>query len=212
MRNKPINPFTGFWPARTWQLIVVLVVVGLGVVASVALASSGSDQPSAAAGTSEATIEGFAILSRARTSADDPSSYVAQFSGANMTLARRAQGFVSGEAWVVPRSGSICLVAESNTGLNGGAVCNEASAALTGHMAFYATNPKAPGAVFVAGLVRDGVTDVSLHIKTASGSESTQTLPVHENVYMDEVLGTVSTITENGPTPVSVPIKAEAAE
>ncbi len=131
-----------------------------------------------------------------------------------MALARRAQGSAGGEAWVIPRSGSLCLVAESTTGLNGGAVCADDRAALSGQMAFYASNPQAPGAVFVAGLVPDGVTNVVLHMRgpAASGSTSTQALTVHENVYMDEVHSSISSITENGPAPVSIPIGAEASE
>jgi hypothetical protein len=194
---------------RTWLLMVALTA-GASTIAVLALIGSGSGRSNANAGSDEANaLKAFAIIRRSHTAADDPTPYVAEFSGANMAMARRALGFTSGEAWVARRVGSLCLVAESTTGPNGAAVCDDDKSALAGRMVLWATNPEAPGEVFIAGLVPDATTNVTLSVTDTSRTVS-RTLPVHENVFMDEIRGSVFHITENGPEPVRVPINAVA--
>ncbi len=53
----------------------------------------------------------------------------------------------------------------------------------------------ASAANFVAGLVPDGVKHVAIH----ESRGSTITLSVHENVYMDETIGHVNSVTFIGP-------------
>ncbi len=54
-----------------------------------------------------------------------------------------------------------------------------------------ASNPSAPNKVFLAGLVPDGVASVTANLVDGS----TETLPVSENVYMQEVSDELQSVT-----------------
>ena len=197
-----------WFPRRRSWFAVAGLMSSLALAGGVALAAGGSPNAGPVPpgeGTALATTPGsadlaaFGILRREGTSTDafSPRSPVALSgaSGANLALARRAVGFTSGEAWVVPGKGAVCLVAESTTGPNGGAACGEDSQVTLGRLMQIAHSATAPGMQFVSGLVPDGVGSVSVHL--ADGT--VDVLPVHENVYMGEVHGTVSSVSFSGP-------------
>jgi hypothetical protein len=185
--------------------VVALAVLALAVAgAGIGLGSSGSSAPfqpplsqsgALATAPDSASLAAFGIMRRSRTSADDLSSHAAgglsSASGANLALSRKAEGFTNGEAWVIPGIGNECLWAESTTAQNGGAVCDGDATATTGHLMLEATSPSAPGKVFIAGLVPDGIPSVAVNLEDGS----TVTLPVHENVYMQEITGELKSIT-----------------
>jgi hypothetical protein len=186
------------------MLLVGAVLVGGIGIASGATGTSPSSQPpfsearNLATGPDAASVAAFSIMRRPRTSGDDLSSRVigglSIASGANMALSRRAYGFADGEAWVIPGIGNVCLWAESTTASNGGATCSGDATATAGHVMFQATSPSAPGKVFIAGLVPDGVSSV-----TATLVDNTSVvLPVHENVYMQEIGGKVQSVSVGG--------------
>ncbi|HEY1688220.1 MAG TPA: hypothetical protein VGF95_05085 [Solirubrobacteraceae bacterium] len=144
------------------------------------------------------------ILRSARTAYDVvPSSLVpflanslfAGANGANFGLARRAQGFSSGAAWVVPGAGNVCLVAVSALSTAGqvpkdaeiAADCKPDRLISEGALAYSGGDDK-PDEVFVAGLVPDGVGTVMA--KLAGGGE--EELTVHDNVYMAALNGSAS--------------------
>lgn len=137
--------------------------------------------------------------------------------GVNPALSRQAAGIPSGSAWVLPGNGKICLIAENAQGLamtakemspgsttlqpvgripgaNGATGCTDDATAATGWSAGASESGDAPGLVYTAGLVPDGVHQVTIH--TASGAIS---VPVHENVYVAEVIGWPSTVSFKGP-------------
>jgi len=114
-------------------------------------------------------------------------------SGANFELSRRAQGFASGAAWVIPAAASVCVVAdarltprsESVPGSNGAAGCEPNGAIPTGKLMVSSSTAREPDVTLVAGLVPDGVEAITA--KSPGGR--TWTIPVHENVYMASVTG-----------------------
>jgi len=137
--------------------------------------------------------------------------------GVNPSLSRRAEGFTSGAAWVIPGNGTICLIASNAQGLamasehlapgsttpkrivrvpgaNGGAACTTGSNASKGWSAGTGGTSESPGMIFTAGIVPDGVADVTVNL--AGGG--TLTLPVHENVYMAEIHGWPSSVSFTG--------------
>jgi hypothetical protein len=144
--------------------------------------------------------------------------------GVNPSLSRRAGGFASGAAWVIPGNGTICLITANEAGLtmaskqmapgattpapvahvpgaNGVAGCTSDSAAARGWSAGTGGTSELPGITFTAGIVPDGVRSVTA-ILTGRGSVS---LPVHENVYMAEVHGWPGSISFTGPAgPVTI--------
>lgn len=138
------------------------------------------------------------VLRRVQSSCDaipaEVSGSVTNASGANPALARRARGLRGGAAWVVPGSGDVCLIAEAKSGTNGGASCAADEAADSGVLTLETRSAQAPGVIFVAGMVPDGVSNVTLTLEGGT----TQVLPVHENVYMHEVDGTPVAVTLSG--------------
>jgi len=144
--------------------------------------------------------------------------------GVNPSLSRRAEGFPSGAAWVIPGNGTICLIADNAQGLEmvseqlapgsttpspapripgaGGATgCTTDSSAAKGWSAGTSGTRESPGMIFTAGIVPDGVAAVTVSV-TGRGSLS---LPVHENVYMAEVHGWPSSVSFTGPAgPVTI--------
>lgn len=180
--------------------MALLAVCGL-TVGGISLASGSSENndaaftpPASATGQlatapDAASLAAFSIMRRPRTEADNlPSSAVgglSSASGANLALARKAEGFTADEAWVIPGIGNECLWAKSTTGKNGGATCDGDASATAGELMIEAESPSSPGKVFIAGLVPDGISSVA--VRLVGGS--TDTLPVHENVYMQEITG-----------------------
>lgn len=164
------------------------------------------------------------ILRRAQVASDALDSYDSHAlaasptgggDGANVSLARRAQGFTSGAAWVIPANdGNICLITENAQavemtseprpwdheiripGANGVTDCEPASQVNTGWPLAYGSTADGPARMdFTAGIVPDGVSQVSVTV--ADGDSLT--LPVHENVWMGQVPGTPVSATFNGP-------------
>lgn len=173
---------------------------GVGLASGSSGSSAPFQPPTSASGAlatapDSASTAAFGIMRRPRTSADDISSTaiggLSSASGANITLARRARGFNNGEAWAIPGIGNECLWAESKTAKNGGAVCDGDATATTGGLMLEASNPSAPNKVFLAGLVPDGVASVTANLVDGS----TETLPVSENVYMQEVSDELQSVT-----------------
>jgi hypothetical protein len=136
------------------------------------------------------------VLRRAQTPADRiPPAIGAGLSegvlgggfGANIGLARRASGLTAGAAWVVPGDGSACLVANSASDANGGAICAASDRVNAGGLEMQSGTRRAPGVVFVAGVAPDGVSRVTLQL--AGGAADV--VAVRDNVYMAEVHGAV---------------------
>ncbi len=110
---------------------------------------------------------------------------------------RTANGRETGEGWVLPGNERVCVITASATNeYQGGAACVQDSAAASGDLALEGGTTKAPGMEFVAGLVPDGVANVTLH----ASDGSTMTVPVTGNMYMQEVEGWVTDITFEGPS------------
>lgn len=195
-----------------WSAAVVVALAGssvAGVAASGASSTSAprSVPPSTSAGTGVADVvphvdaQALRALSRPRTEADGiPAGIAPAFSaasGANVDLSRKVET-PNGDAWLVPGTSSLCLVAD------GGAVCVPAESAAEGGLAQeggvegagpiklseFDSAPKE-----VSGVVPNGVDTVTVHLVNGTSS----TLTVHENVYMGVVGGAVSEVTFTGP-------------
>lgn len=138
--------------------------------------------------------------------------------GVNPSLSRRAEGFASGAAWVIPGNGTICLIADNAQGLamaseqlapgattpaavaripgaDGATGCTTDSTAAKGWSAGAGGTRESPGMTFTAGIVPDGVAAVTVSL-AGGGSLS---LLVHENVYMAEIHGWPSSVSFTGP-------------
>jgi hypothetical protein len=139
--------------------------------------------------------------------------------GASLGLARLAQESHGVGAWVIPANGGlVCLdaasVAASGPFQAGGPACKPVSA--MSHGAIYEAlgsnasqgepTPTHPRPTLLAGLVPDGVTSVTLNL---SGGV-TESIPVHNNVYMAtlDATGTLAGYENLGesPPPASVPM------
>jgi hypothetical protein len=208
--------------SRLWlrrPLILAIVLVGASASAgALALAGTfdgGTISPQAwVAGQRvqpEATIppdqaSDLAILRRPRVAADALSE--AQASeltnspeaayGPNPSLSRSAQGLSAGAAWLIPGNGSICF--EAQLPVAGGGTCQSDATVDAGHMMIVGGNGATPGVYGVGGVVPDGVSAVT--ITPAHGTS--ESVAVHENVYIAEVRGDFS-VSFNGPDgPVTV--------
>jgi hypothetical protein len=134
----------------------------------------------------------------------------------NASLARRAQGFTSGAAWVIPANDDIvCLVAENAQalemnsepgwspstpvtrvpGASGVTSCTPMAAIYNDWSAGYAGGRDTPGESFTGGIVPDGVSQVT--VETTGGS--TVTFTVHENVWMGDVPGAPTSVNYTAP-------------
>jgi len=102
--------------------------------------------------------------------------------GPNPALSRRAEGFTAGAAFLIPGQGNICFEARYPVA-GGGGICGSDSSFNAGRAMMVGFSESAPGLVGVAGVVPDGVSNVA--VTPVNGP--TQTLQVHENVYMTEV-------------------------
>jgi hypothetical protein len=201
----------------------VFGVIGGAVAATGTLSSPPTEQQyeagartEVASAPSAAQRQALGILRRAQTAGDAlPGELSSRLTanerftgmdGANVALARRAGG-VGGAAWVIPGTGTVCLAAFSSADASEGAgklsaaSCQQEASAEGGRMYVEAEGASAPGSVFIAGVVPDGVSSVTLGL-AGGGSVS---VDVHENVYMDQIGGEAADLRFNGPSgPVSV--------
>lgn len=139
-------------------------------------------------------------------------------SGANPSLSRRVAAIASGAAWVIPGNGTVCLIADNaqalamasrqpvsgtasppaSTRVPGASSvmsCATDSEAAKGWSAGTAGSSESPGVVYTAGIVPDGVSNVTVSV--AGGSS--MSLPVYENVYAAEVHGWPASVSFTGP-------------
>jgi hypothetical protein len=185
----------------------VTVILALSAGAAVALtaepSSSGPVPPLAEATVAQATepalLSSFALLRRAQIASDViPASIPVVFSaasGANLALARRVVGGQGEEAWIIPGSGSTCILSQLSREHIGGAACTTSAAAQAGQLNVQSAGAQLPGAELVAGLVPDGVSAVTMHL--AGGAEVSAA--VHEDVYVALVQGAVTSMSASGP-------------
>ncbi|HEX4034847.1 MAG TPA: hypothetical protein VHX66_10420 [Solirubrobacteraceae bacterium] len=237
---------TNRWLRRPLVLAIVLVggSASLGGLAIAGTLTGRALSPGFAPGTigPQAWVDGQRVTPEAATTPDQrmlailrrpilaswdalPAYYVhtmtdspAAANGINVSLARRADGFTSGAAWVVPANGGvICLVADNaqalqmdmESGNNGTAPppsrvpgaegdfnCESGSTVATGWQLSYGvegTTPDAPS--FTAGIVPDGVSQTTVGVLNGP----TTTFPVHDNVWMGDVPGVPDSETFTGP-------------
>jgi len=235
-------------PRRAWtgrRLLVVLALLCVpGTLGALALAGTFDGQRispqqwvdgqrvTPARAVSSAQAADLRILRRPRVPSDVLLPWIAlgmtdspeAANGVNPALSRRAAGFASGGAWVVPGKGVICLEAENAPGLLmaarqlpagsstpadvarvpgassvGG--CTPDANLADGWSAGTSGGRESPGITFTAGIVPDGVSTVKVSL-TGRGSLS---LPVHENVYMAELHGWPASVSFEGPAgPVTI--------
>ncbi len=207
--------------ARRWMLLALVASVlaaggGATAIAIETTAAIPSAPPQAgaseASGIEAAAGQAFALLRRARTAIDViPASVpvaLSGASGANLALSRGVEGAGGERAWIVPGSGSTCILAELQSAGLGGAVCTSTAAARAGELNVQAAAASSPGSELVAGLVPDGVSTVSMRL--AGGAELH--VAVHEGVYLSVVHGSVQAISAGGAAgPLSIPSMSAAA-
>ena len=115
--------------------------------------------------------------------------------GPNPALSRQAQGLTGGQAWVIPGDGMICFECQA-AGTLGGGTCQPDASIADGQWPIETSSGQAAlGVTAVAGLVPDGVAQVTLTLSNGT----TQAVAVHENVYLATVHGGVSSLTYTGP-------------
>ncbi len=214
-RVSPVPKRAASWLRR--HLIVVAALIGIsGVAGGVAVADSLGErainpqawvegqrvQPESAVSSDQSAFLG--ILRRPRTPADalpPAEAHVfldspAAANGANVTLARRAQGFSAGAAaWIVPGNGMICFIFDNPPAGGGGTCQPDASVSSGGFPVLTGAAGAYPGISSVAGVVPDGVSEVTLAII----HKGTVVVPVHENVYMATIHGGLASVTYQGP-------------
>lgn len=233
-----------FTRPRRWLLVALVLICVPGTLGGLALAGTfegprispqqwvdGERVPPAVTIT-PAQAAALGILRRTRAASDALPSQVASrmthspeaANGVNPSLSRRAQGFASGAAWIIPGNGVLCLEADNEQGLeqasertessstsqapfvrvpkaNGTASCTTDSTAAKGWSAGTGETEESPGMIFTAGIVPDGVSSVTIRL---AGGESLSA-PVHENVYMTEVHGWPASVSFTGPAgPVTI--------
>jgi hypothetical protein len=183
-------------PAALVGSVAGIVIVAGGVAVAAATLSGNAAPPDAGAPRAvvidSAARSAFGILRRDvgpgdAVPAEDPVTFSGA-SGANLALARRASGFAGIDAWVVPGTGSVCLLAGTESGSLGGAACAPDPEAIAGELKLTGTSDTEPGAELVSGIVPDGITTVALRLE----SRLVVHAPVHENVYATIVNGTVA--------------------
>jgi hypothetical protein len=158
----------------------------------------------------------LAILRRPRVASDalpgSPSSWTNDpadgSSGADPALSRSAQGLPAGAAWLIPGDGMICFDARFPIA-GGGGTCQDDATVDTGRVLIFGFNQSAPNLLGVAGIVPDGVGTVTV----TAPDGTTQSVTVHENVYLAEIPlqpGTFSVAFNgpNGPVTLSNPTPA----
>jgi len=232
------------WTGRRLLVALALLCVPAGTLGGLALAGTfeghrispqqwvDGQRATPAIAISSAQAADLGILRRPRVASDTLLPWIAfgmthspeAANGVNPSLSRRAAGFASGGAWVVPGKGVICLEAENAPGilmasrqLPAGSTTPADVARVPGASSVGSCTPDAnladgwsagtsgssesPGIIFTAGIVPDGVSTVNVSV-TGRGSLS---LPVHENVYMAEIHGWPASVSFNGPAgPVTI--------
>jgi hypothetical protein len=192
------------------MLLVVLAATGIAVAASTgstALSPSSYEAGAKAVLPTVASpqqVAALSVLGRPQTAADTvpiqdlPSgpSFTGMV-GANVNLARRAMTLTTGEAWIVPGDGTVCLITAP-----GGTACQGNPSVREGRLYAIGYSDEEPGVESIAGIVPNGVSSVRLDL--AGGISDA--LTVHENVYMQpKVNGRINTISFDGPSgPVSL--------
>jgi hypothetical protein len=189
-----------------WLLAAALAVALAG--GGAAIATSGRKSPGAvppgeegtlATTPSAADVRTFALLRRPRGEGDEiPQSMpiaLSGASGANLDLSRRAAGAGEQGVWVIPGRGSLCVLASWPARGAGGATCVPERDALAGQLFVVAAGERAPGTTFIAGLLPDGVTAVTVHL-TSGGSLR---VPVRANVYRAAIGAATGSISYAGP-------------
>jgi hypothetical protein len=115
-------------------------------------------------------------------------------SGADLALSRQVQGLAVGSAWLVPGDGSICFVFTDEP-VGGGETCQPDTVVTEGQLVMTSGGDAVPGTTLVAGVVPDGVSQVTLSL--ANGG--TVSVPVAENVYIATETQSVTSVTFTGP-------------
>jgi hypothetical protein len=198
------------------NLILAMVLVGLsgtaGAIAIAASLSSTAISPQAwvdghrvtpAVAMSPDQTAHLAILRRPRVASDAlPAADVHVFtaspaagSGPNVALSRSAEGLTGGSAWLIPGNGMICFIFNSPP-VGGGATCQPNARITTGRFPVLTSGSmNAPGMTALAGVVPDGVAQVTLN----TADDPPRTVPVHENVYLATVRGHLTSVMYQGP-------------
>lgn len=206
-----------FWLRR--HLVVGLALIGAsGTAAGIAVAASLSDQsispqdwingqrvqPEAAIAPDQ--LSQLGIFRRPRVASDVLPAAEAQAltnspsaaSGVNVELSRSAQGLTTGVAWLIPGDGMICF-AYGDSPVGGGGTCQPDAVVTAGQLVETSGGSTVPGTTVVAGVVPDGVSQVTLNL--ANGDATS--VSVHENVYLTTISGTsltsVTFVGPNGP-------------
>lgn len=191
--------------------IAAMVATGSAVAVAASAGTPPTPTPTVATQPTEsvdaADLQAFALFNRPLTTADavptveaqglGGTSFATSFGG-NVALARRAPGFATGGAWLVPGAGAVCLIADpwyTSASMNesaggGAAACAVDSRAASGALELTAEGEKHPGMTTVAGVVPNGVSAVTVTLVDGS----TVREPVYENVYMGIVSATVQLI------------------
>jgi hypothetical protein len=204
------------WLRRPLVLVIVLVGVS-GSVGGLALAgtfggtaispqawvSGQRVQPESATEADQSAD--LAILRRPRVASDALPGSASSWtndpadgsSGANPALSRSAQGLPAGAAWLIPGDGMICFDARYPIA-GGGGTCQDDATVDSGRVLIFGYNQSAPNLLGLAGIVPDGVDSVTV----TAPDGTTQSVTVHENVYLAEIPlqpGTFS-VAFNGPS------------
>lgn len=122
-------------------------------------------------------------------------TYAVKVAGLNASLARRAAAD-AGAVWVIPGNGSTCMVVNGAPVPDGGTELSQASAtcalddrATAGQLVMSLQfSDEDPDREFVAGLVPDGVEQVTAEL--SDGTE--RTITVHDNIYTGEFNGSTA--------------------
>jgi len=122
----------------------------------------------------------FAALHRAREADVSLPTVAPAYAqvGANLDLATPV-ATAAGTIWLIPANGMMCAVARATNPYFDGGECVSDAAAAEGHALMYATAGNAPGETFVAGIVGNGIANVT--VEYADGSVGS--IPVQDNVY-----------------------------
>jgi|HubBroStandDraft_6_1064221.scaffolds.fasta_scaffold325411_2 hypothetical protein len=219
----PIRPHVGLptrspssrrrFPRRSLVLAIVLVgaSASVGGLALAGTFSQTAEDPQAWVNGQRVALEqaippdqsaDLAILRRPRVASDALSAQqVSELTnsptaanGPNPALSREAQGLTGGSAWVIPGDGMICFEYDA-TAAGGGGTCQPNASITNNDWPVMTGGSGSGGMTSVAGLVPDGVSQVALKL----GDGSTETVAVHENVYLATVNGGVASVTYTGP-------------
>jgi hypothetical protein len=201
-RLREAGPLRG----RRWLISFALLVVAGAGGAAVAIENEPNPGPvppqagaSLVAAPEPGQLAAFAILRRPQTASDEIPRTVTAFlsgaSGANRSLAHHIAGPEGISVWVMPGRGSMCMVTYWAHGKTSGSGCSKNAEAVGGGLYAALASVSAPGAQLLVGLVPDGVTQVTVHLR--SGAE--QQALVSENVYISVLHSAWQAVTFTGP-------------